>query len=192
MTILEAVLATLLLGLLSTATLTVFGAAHRQNAREQQRLGAVELASRLIAMYLDDPDTMPSRFQPLGYGPYLYRYRLDVGRVEFQDSTTRDSDGRQGGGAGMNRLQQVSVHVWLGDQPFSSAGDAPDATLTRLVDPLNIMRNPDSADNMINTETGQNRLIRQLLGLDEGDGAPAGPAGAGRSRGSTGRPGGRP
>lgn len=180
-TVLEAVLAAGLLALLATATFAVLGSMHRQHVRHQQLLGAVELCNRLVVMYLDDPDTLPSRYQPIGYGRYTYRHDMSVEKIDLEPATAEGQRRVRGPGPvdRVGQLEQVTVRVWLDEPSAAGRGGAPvpSATIVRLVDPLNIMRNPDSAQNLIETERGQNRLIRQLLGLEGNQPLPAAPEG---------------
>lgn len=135
--------------------------------RQQRRLGAAELANRLMLMYLDDPTAMPSPSAPIEYGQYRYRWSTSEGSVliEPADPTADQID----------RVRAVSFTVWLGEDSGGTVALEPDSlsvTLTRLVDPLAIGRNLDSADALANNDD----RLAELLGNAglTGSGSPAG------------------
>ncbi len=168
LTILEVVMATVLLGLISMTMFSVIASAQKQFVLHRQRLGAAELCNRLIVMYLDNPDEMPSPFQDLDYGVDRYRYSMRISKIHMESSDNADQLNRNASSAidMDNRLEQIAVKVWLHDTDNGSESDDKSigASMARLLDPLNIMRNPDSAQNMIDSEAGRTRLIEQLLG----------------------------
>ena len=59
-TILESVMAALLLGLICATIFSTVSAVATADLRGQQRLEALELSNRLILQYLDDKNKMPS------------------------------------------------------------------------------------------------------------------------------------
>ncbi|MCA9287698.1 MAG: type II secretion system protein [Phycisphaerales bacterium] len=140
-----------------------------RNARERRQLAAMEMANRLVLMYMDDKNAMPSRTLPLPYAGEEYMYSMhEDKRVELNDSPTVAAALRAAtrGGISRDRLEVVRIRVWLHKdlQGREYAPDtAPSATLARIYDPLNITRNPDSGTNAINTEQGLRDVVNQVL-----------------------------
>jgi prepilin-type N-terminal cleavage/methylation domain-containing protein len=151
LTLLECVLASALLGMVAAGFLGMISAIWGWQGRQQQTLGAAELANRLILTYLDDSTEMPSQFLPLEYGPYRYRWKMKEEGVKVRDPEDLPPEVAQKRAeksqrSGLDRIKFVSVHVWLSEETggaMEPEAGTPQATLERLVDPL-AFRNPDS------------------------------------------------
>lgn len=171
---LEAILGVVLLGLVTASLAGAVSFMHKSETRLTRKLAACELANRLILQFIDDRESLPSRALPIEYGPDLFRWELEEQPVEFQvESQGTGSDaGGVGGGVSLDRVRYVVVRVWLayesgGSQTYSP--DVPNATLTRLVDPL-AFSNPDSLKTLLEQPDGIERLMQLLMQLEDGTG----------------------
>jgi hypothetical protein len=174
LTLLECVGAVVMLAVVTAGIFTAVGFVLNSSAREQERLGAVELANRLVLLYLDDSKHMPSPTLPLDYEQFQYRWTIEEAPIRLHDAVPARAP--EGGGSSqpiqspltLDRLKQVSVRVTLSRGPGTSwAGfTPPEASITRVLDPLTI-RNPDAFSNKINTPEG----IRDLLDIMSGMGS---------------------
>lgn len=151
LTLLECVLASALLGMVAAGFLGMISAIWGWQGRQQETLGAAEIANRLILTYLDDSTEMPPSALPLAYGPYRYRWKMKEEAVKIRDPEDLPPDiaqkrAERTARSGLDRIKFVSVHVWLSEETGGTMepdADTPQATLERLVDPL-AFRNPDS------------------------------------------------
>lgn len=158
---LEIVSAAIILAMVASAIASTFGFVVRLETRNERRLGALEVANRIILQYLDDPDNFGETLgnQPIDYGRFRYRWELRVQSGEFKTSDpaaiatpTTGQPPRPTPTAGTTstpntRYELLTVHIW-GVAPHDLArGDITDgllATLTRVADPLSVQRNPDA------------------------------------------------
>ncbi|MCA9298616.1 MAG: hypothetical protein KDA28_06090 [Phycisphaerales bacterium] len=172
MTFLEVVLAVALLGAIASTMFGAFEFLFRADARERHQLASAELAHRLMLQFLDDEESMPAPNLPVPYGPAdnesLYRWSLERYQLRYEESVavqeaqsnsrrtrTSPTDTRE-------NLQQIVITVWLAEDSGGSTEPMPGtpmARIVRLYDPMFIMRNPDSADYLIQDPE---RLIRQI------------------------------
>jgi len=171
-TLLEAVLATVLLGMVAATLASAVSFMTSSQRRSQQRLGAAELANRLMLQYIDDQDAMPSPTLPIEYDIDLYRWMIDVSPVEFTmaEPAVEQENSTVGSGINFERIRLVSIKVWLGEDSGGARGfstEHPNAQLTRLIDPL-AFSNPDSLQTMLDTPGGMERLFERLIELDNG------------------------
>lgn len=167
MSILEVVAAVAILAMV-TATVTIaINYMVAQNGRERRQLASMEMSNRLVLMYLDDKHNMPSTTEPIMYAGDEYLYSLkDQPTTLEENSRARERTAGQRGGLRRDRFRQVTIRVWLhkDSQGREYPPDvAPGATLSRLYDPLYLLRNPDSAANTINTNAGLQDLVNQAL-----------------------------
>ena len=157
MSLLEVVFAVVLLALIASAVSSAISFVGGSEIRAQKRLGAYELANRLLLQRLTDPHDMPSTAAPLDYDRFRYRYRLAEDRV-LQDSAM----GEPAAANANRRFKQIRVTVWEADESALGARiGEPLAILTRLVDPFAV-RNPEAvphADDVV-------REIEELFQLD--------------------------
>lgn len=171
MTLLEAAMASILLGIASAMIFSAVGQMWVGQRRQQQLLGAAEVANRIILQYLDDRTHLPRQSETIAYGRFDYRWSLKVERVVLRepDGLSRDAiASRAERTEGSNRAgpRSVTVHVWLSDSGPRTTGRRvrrPEFTLTRLMDPQS-PRNPDSFRKMI----ADPDLARELFGQGGG------------------------
>tara|TARA_R110000868_G_scaffold119469_1_gene316594 strand:+ start:312654 stop:313217 length:564 start_codon:yes stop_codon:yes gene_type:complete len=175
-TLIEAVLATVLLGMVAATLASAVSFMNSSQRRMQQRLGAAELSNRLMLQYIDDQDGMPDKSLPIEYDMDLYRWTLDVEPVEFEmaEPPPEAADNTIGSGINFDRIRLVSIRVWLSEDSGGGRGfsnEFPNSQLTRLIDPL-AFSNPDSLQTMIDSPGGMERLFERLMQLDSNGGAP--------------------
>jgi prepilin-type N-terminal cleavage/methylation domain-containing protein len=147
LTFIETVCAVALLGIVAATVFGAFNSVLGAQKRQQHRLNAMEVANRLILQYLDDKDTLPQAGLPVEYAEYKYRWdlreipvRLEPARPEVAEERSSSTP------VSVDRMQAVSVRVWLSDESGGSLQYdevIPAVTLTRLMDPI-AMRNPDT------------------------------------------------
>jgi type II secretory pathway pseudopilin PulG len=191
LTLIEAVAAITLLAVLAAMVLSSLSGMIKAQTRQMQRLGAGEIANRLMLQYLDDPQTMPGEGLPVAYDGARYRWQLAKSAARLTPAVAGDNSR---GGLSLDRLGTVTVRVWLSEESggaatFGQAG-VPNYTLTRVVDPTYVFRNPDSLDNMIKNPQRMREFQEMFTGVEQGgfinrrDGGSSGTP----SRGSTGKP----
>lgn len=168
LTLLEVMLAVILLGLVAVAVSSTVTLLARLQADDRQRLGAYELASRKILEYLDDKDSIGSDGLPQEMYGFRYRWQLKETPVRM---TLKQSEAaaRSQSQLSPERFRQVTVRVWLVDEVASANGVAVPgeemATLSRIYDPFGILfRNADSRDNAIMNKDGLADIMRLLAG----------------------------
>lgn len=174
MTFLEVVLASALLGIVAMG---VFGALNYlvlQQKRAEQLTGAAEVANRVVVMFLDNHEAMPSNGRPIDYGRHRYRWTYSAGPVTVVDPNATEG---QPSPLTLDRLQELTVTVWLHEDSggaFAPNATVPGLTVRRMLDPMAI-RNPDSFSRAI----GDFRMFGALQGESgrrsggSQDGAPA-------------------
>lgn len=175
LTLLECVLASALLGMVAAGFLGMISAIWGWQGRQQQSLGAAELANRLILTYLDDSTAMPSSSLPIEYGPYRYRWKMKAEAVKMRDPDDLPPEVAQKRAeksqrSGLDRIKFVSVHVWLSEESgggMTAGADTPQATLERLVDPL-AFRNPDSIKKKFNNPGKLGEMLSDLARDQQG------------------------
>ena len=169
LTLIEAVAAITLLSILAATVLSSLSGMIKAQSRQLQRLGAGEIANRLMLQYLDDPQTMPAEGLPVAYDGAKYRWQLAKSAARLTPAVKVDN---QRGGLSLDRLGTVTIRVWLseesgGAQVFGMAG-VPNYTLTRVVDPTYVFRNPDSLDNMIKNPQRMREFQEMFTGVEQG------------------------
>lgn len=176
LTLLEVVLASTLLALMASGLFGLLALITRAGLRERQRLASVEIANRIILMYLDDKASVdPMRGDTIAYGPHTYHWRLDEDKIALKESIRRDRAGGTAAIADPHRYKQVRVRVWLSEESGGAADPAlnpPQALLSRIYDPLNIGRNPDSLRYLMQNPAAMEAWLRDMMG---GAAAPAPP-----------------
>ncbi len=170
MTLLEAVFAVAMLGVIASSLFTTINfLLTRQNAQEQQ-LAAMELANRLILQFLNDPRELEDdRNLPIRYhaGPRadLFRWEMEASEieVEFDEDVQNLEDALEFADYG---LRFVTMRVWLSEHSGGSyrPDDSPVVVeISRLVNPK-ALRNPEQVANVITNP----ELIGEMFG--DGDG----------------------
>jgi hypothetical protein len=147
----------------------------RSHARLERRLGAAELANRLILQFIDDRESLPSPSLPLEYGNNFFRWSMEEQRVRFVTRTpvsTTAASGGVGSGVSLDRVQMIILRVWLAPESGGSmmySPDIPGVVVTRLVDPL-AFSNPDSLQSLLEQPNGIERLMNLFSDMDTGGG----------------------
>lgn len=170
MSFLEVVAAVAILALLAATTSSVTSFVQGSASRQAQRLGAAELANRLMLQYMDDQDAMPRESEPLDYDRFRYRWSYDETRVQVELNESAGEAAQPAGGFSVDRMQLVTVRVWLAPEAggsFDFDDRVPSMVLKRLVDPLGFA-NPDSTENLLQSDQGIQDLIRTIMELDGG------------------------
>jgi type II secretory pathway pseudopilin PulG len=165
-TFLEAMLASVLLAMVASTLAGGVSFMTQSQRRMDQKLGAAELANRLVLQYIDDRDSLPDRTLPIEYDIDLYRWTLEEAPVEFVfDNMRSDDGGGVGSGASLSRIKLITIRVWLGDESGGSrsfASEVPNCELTRLIDPL-AFNNPDSLKTLLEQPGGIERLFESMM-----------------------------
>ncbi len=170
--ILEAILATVLLGMIGATLAAAASFMTMSQRRSEQRLAAAELANRLMLQYIDNQDAMPSDALPVEYNADKFRWTMTVEpvRIEMVNPAEVQDSRSVGGGINFDRIKLVSIRVWLGEDTGGSRGfttEVPNAFVSRLIDPL-AFNNPDSLQTMLEEPGGLERLFERLMELENG------------------------
>jgi len=171
LTFLEAILAVVLLSMVATTLSSAVSFMSQSQRRMDQKLGAGELANRLILQYMDSRDSLPDRTLPIEYDRDYYRWTLEEASVKFEyDEQSIDESGNTnvGGGVSLDRIKLITIKVWLGDDSGGSrsfTSMVPNIVLTRLIDPL-AFNNPDSLNTLLQEPGGIEKLFESLLELE--------------------------
>jgi hypothetical protein len=165
-TFLEATLASVLLAMVASTLAGSVSFMTRSQTRMDQRIGAAELANRLILQYIDDRESLPDKALPIEYDVDLYRWTLEEAPVEFVfDVQVNDGTGGVGNGASLQRIKLITVRVWLSADSGGSLAynsEVPSCAITRLIDPL-AFNNPDSLETLLNQPGGIERLFESMI-----------------------------
>jgi len=187
-TFVEVVCAIAILAVVAATTVGAINAIVSGQQRSLKRLGAAELANRLMLQYLDDEASLPSDSLPIDYGRDRYRWTSSITPIslipakEAPERASRPAGEAAartaGGGAlGIDQLRAVTFRVWLADPsgaPQASPG-APGFVLTRIVHPaLAPLRNPDRLQRLQEDPVAMQRFIQQLSAMASGTPAPTG------------------
>lgn len=158
LTFLEVVAAAAMLGMLAAVVFGGFSSMLSAQERQQRRLACMELANRLVLQFIDDPTAMPATSSPIMYAGTQYRWDMTREAIQFEHAMQEVAAERSASATlRLDRLQNVFVSVWLGEESGGSrAFDAnvAHASLSRLVDPVG-MRNPDSLENVFRNRDGE-------------------------------------
>lgn len=180
LTMLEVVFAMALLGLVATTSMAALSYVHKSHAREQKTLAASEIASRLILMYIDDPESPNNEGELIEWiNGEKYRYKLDHGTVNITSAVPAPTDSRENV-IGLGSIHIVKVRVWLSEEnggTVSFNAKAPHAVLSRIIDPMSNVLRPDSRERMLQKYGAAAISEFMRTGQFNGSGAP--PKGAG-------------
>ena len=183
-TFLEVVCAVTILSLVAAATIGAINSIVSGQQRSFKRLGAAELANRLMLQYLDDEESLPSDSLPIDYGRDRYRWSMSTSPITLTPAKEPAARApRQTTGLGAERLKSVTFRVWLADAsgaPQAEPG-APGFVLTRIVDPIfGPIRNPDSRQRLLEDPVAYRKFLEQFVG--SASGAPTPPDRSGGAR----------
>jgi type II secretory pathway pseudopilin PulG len=187
LTLLETVLASVLLALVAVFIANTLTMIARFQADDLQRLGAYELANRKILEHLDDKNSVGDPAKPQELYGFRYRWRLADEPVRMTVKAT-ESSVRAAAQLNPERFRRITVQVWLDESRLHPGWQPVDgeemATLTRVKDPFGVLfRNPDSRNAFINKDPGAilGLFDSGSLQIPTGAGTPAGGA-AGSAR----------
>lgn len=189
MSFLEVLLSVVLLSLVTGMILTAIEGVVSTQIRQHQRLGAAEVANRLILEYIDDQDKMPAPGLPVVYGRDFYRWELEERPITLtpaRNNEPANATTRNRSGINLDRLKTVKIHVWLSDEQGSGPEQGtPSFSLSRIVDPVfGQLRNPDTADHIMKDPVLRQRFLDAVTGIA----ASTGPRPTGASPRGTTRP----
>lgn len=161
-TLLEVVLAVVMLGLVAGSLTGAISAIESMSAHNKRMLAAYELANRLVLTWLDNPKLLPPSSLPLDYGPYTFMWDYDLMGVQMRINDAQRSTSGAAPQA-LDRFEVISITI------FEAEGDGPQprpgeeiALLSRMYDPA-APRNPESMKNIVEGENLE-RLINKLGG----------------------------
>ena len=178
LTLIEVVLAAVLLAMVTLTATSMMSLTVGSTARQQKRLAAAELANRLMLIRMDDEENLPGPTETIAYrnDPSLtarqqWRFRWDI--EEADSVRLESSEAAQGAEGGRNeaflrladRIKLVTVRVWLSEASggsFSFDTEVPNARAVRLVNELSL-RNQDSFARRFSGQEGINRLLDTVL-----------------------------
>lgn len=164
LTLLEVVLAVVILGLVAAAISGAISTVEAMNARSRQMVAAYELAHRLVLTWLDDQKRMPAQTLPLDYGPYTFMWDMQEDNVRMVINEAQKANSGSSPQA-LSRFKLVSITVYMAEGDPRQPYKGPElATLNRLYDPAAV-RNPESMKTMKDPDNLA-RLIREITGQE--------------------------
>ena len=166
-TFVEVICAVAMLALAAAAMMSAGGAVMNGQVRGVKRLGAAEIANRLMLMYLDDEESLPNQSAPIEYGNETYRWSKSVSPVTISGAMPQDTM-RASGALSLDRMRAVTFTVWETDERrgrISNAEGSPSFSLTRIVDPIfGQLRNPDTRERIMSDPVLRQRFIDMITG----------------------------
>ncbi|CAN5868728.1 hypothetical protein BH11PLA1_BH11PLA1_15080 [soil metagenome] len=188
LTILEAILATVILAMVSLSVAATVGHLQRMAERGKLRSHAYETANRIMLQWLDDETHLPDANLPYDDGMYQFRWKVEVKPLEVtvpsEAMVQPPTDGMAARLFTSQRLVTVEVYQGFPDGHGGSIiGDERLAILKRTHNPQSKLagRNPDSTKRIAQD---QQRLTEQMANILGGGRPtatpPAGAAGAPR------------
>lgn len=167
---LEAVLAAALLGIIAAAIFSVLSYVYASDRDDATRLGAAEVANRIIITYLDDETSIRKLPDIIDYGVRQYKWDLeeDNVRIEEPNRSARVTAGRQGATPNaLVKLKEVRVTVWEYDGTNASLepGTTSGVRLNRLVNPI-AYRGSDGVTRMLSSTERITRMMQNLTGFE--------------------------
>lgn len=191
MTLIEVVVAVLILGLVTAAVAGAMSYTLGQQAYTRVRLGAYEVANRLVIQFLDDDSIVKSiRGKPIDYGNRRYRWDYSVDKVEMKMKPNEPGSNRPTAN-NLGRFEIVTVRVWLDRDETESLGvgrDAPPlAELSRLLDPI-APRNIDAMNRLAADTPRLLEMVGRLGITSDGSASPSGINTIGNNRGGNRNP----
>ncbi len=188
---LEVVLGVALLGLVAgtlSVTVSAVGGSFR---RQQDRLAAAEIASRLLLMRADDEDSLPGPNAEIPYGERSFRWMIEERPVQVvlsEPAREAAMNGTTGGNTLdlSRRIVAVTVTAWLSEFSGGSAGfnpDVPHYTLTRLIDPIAFTTSDSAEERLKDQESIEDYMANVVGSMSSGD-LPL-PSGGGSRSGTT-------
>lgn len=170
MSFLEVLLSVVLLALVTGMIMAALQGVVGSQLRQHQRLGAAEVANRLILEYIDDQGSMPKPGLPVMYGRDYYAWSIEERPITLTPAKPPEPAGataRPTSGIDLDRLKTVRLTVWLSDERGGppEAG-APMFALSRIVDPIfGQLRNPDTADHIMKDPVLRQKFLDAVTGM---------------------------
>lgn len=166
----EAVLAAALLGIVASSIFGVLAYVYASDRQDQLRLGAAEVASRIIVSYLDDTTSVDKLPEVIDYGPERYRWDLEEGDVRIEEPNRRARVTAGQAGAVPNalvNLKELRVTVWHDDGTPATItpGASPGVRLNRLVYPF-AFRGTDTLERLFNDPARIADFMQGLTGFE--------------------------
>jgi len=181
---LEAVLAAALLAIVASSIFSVIGYAMASDRQDAIRLGAAEVANRLLISYLDDSTSIKKLPDTIDYGNATFRWDLDKDtvRIEEPNRHLRVTAGRSGAvPTALVQLREIRVTVWQDDGSPASRqpGATPGVRLNRLISPFALgNRGADSTERLLESPERIAELLKNISGFEDpgdNDSGPQGP-----------------
>lgn len=164
LTLLEVVLAVVILGLVTAAITGAISAIESMNAHSRQTVAAYEIAHRLVLTWLDDDRRMPTETLPLDYGPYRFMWDKDEAGIRMNINEAQKANSTSTPQA-LNRFRLFTVNVYMAEgeglQPYKGPLLA---SISRMYDPA-APRNPDSMKTISDPEK-LGKLLQTITGQD--------------------------
>lgn len=168
LTFLEVVLASVLLGMLAATAVSAMSYVIGTQERAHRKLQALEVANRMMMIYLDDPSELKGlEGQLIPYAGLKFRFNME--KTEVTPIPAKLPDGASANTfQTLARMDNVRIRAWLSEE--SGGAREPETgmqvgTIVRLVDPAPL-RNPDSLQNAATNH--QAELIQALTGRGRG------------------------
>lgn len=170
---LEAVLAAALLAIIASSIFTVLGYAMASDRTDTARLGAAEVANRVLISYIDDSTSIRKLPDTIDYGGNTFRWDLDDDyvRIEEPNRQNRVTSGKSGAvPTALVRLKEVRVTVWQDDGTIESRqpGATPGVRLNRLINPFGY-RGADSTERILESPERITELLKHISEYEEPD-----------------------
>ena len=162
MTLLEVILAVLLLSLTIAAVTGAISAIIGMEAEGRKRLEGYEICNRIMLQFLDDEEGLPSKGLPITYGDHKYFWDLDKTTTRMVINKKQESSAPNL--QALDRFMLVGVTVYDASQNgnYDTKGE-PIAFLSRVIDPY-APRNPDSLDTYSNNPDKITKMIQGIFG----------------------------
>jgi hypothetical protein len=163
LSLLEVVLAVVMLTGVATSIMSAIAYIERADARDKRRLAAHEIANRLVLQWLDDNKSMPEPWLPIAYGDrYQFFFELSISPVmmELNETQARGETTLQG----LDRYRIVAVRVFDSDEsdPRRPRPGEELALMWRIYDPA-YSRNPDATTRFGENPENVLELVNQIL-----------------------------
>ncbi len=173
MTLLEVVLAVLMLSMVTLIVTNAVNSIMTMEAESRKRLAAYEVANRLMLTFLDDPDELPPKSNPISYGSYQFLYELERTPAKLVINRTQESSGSALQALDRFRMVGVTVYEALpSDVAMAIEGEAL-ASISRAIDPFT-PRNPDSIEVIGRDRTKLGKWLGELISQPGGGGGGGG------------------
>ncbi len=180
-TFLEVVLGVTLLGLVAGTFSMAVGAIGGSFQRQRDRIGAAEVASRILLIRADDEEFMPDPSRTIAYGDREFRWTIEEGPVQITLSEPAQAalaSGASGSTIDLSkRMLSISVRVWLAETTggsFQFQENVPSYTLVRLIDPIDFTTS-DSAERRLESQRDIEDFMGNVIGsMNTGEGGGGG------------------